>query len=392
MGVEGVPSPGRPSLGDVLSRSHLPALDGLRAVSVLLVIGLHSWYALGLSKRSVYHELAYVPGDLGVSLFFVLSGFLITRLLLAEQRDTGDLSLPRFYLRRTLRIFPAYYCFIALAWALDNHHRVWTGVTLAAASGYVWNYFALAHPSGQSHGPEFGGHLWSLSIEEQFYLLWPFALKQLLRRRIEGTGRVVAGVIVAIAVWRSLLVLTHSVSTDYAYSATDCRLDTLMVGCLLAIWSSEPWFQSIARATVKWVGLPLVTLGLLGICRYALPDIWRYGPGLTIEALLLATFLLQVLQLHGTRTWGWLDHPIARFLGVISYPMYLYHIMGLYAGKVRGFAHVEVPLALGLGATVLIASGSYYLVERPALRLRRRLETRLSPAAILPRSPGTLAS
>src|SRR5881628_2466461 len=137
--------------------THLPALDGLRAVAVFTVI--------------VYHfGIAAVPGDLGVSAFFVLSGFLITWLLLREHAANGTVSLTRFYTRRVLRIFPAYYAFLALSFAIDHlRHDPWSPALRNSAIVYLINYFNAfnGHPNTSI------AHAWSLAIEEQFYLLWP---------------------------------------------------------------------------------------------------------------------------------------------------------------------------------------------------------------------------
>src|SRR2546426_2623171 len=137
-------------LTKVLAQQHLPALDGLRAVSVFTVM--------------VYHfGFIRVPGDLGVSAFFVLSGFLITWLLLKEDRATGDVSLTRFYVRRVLRIFPAYYAFLAVSFVIDYmRHDPWSPALSTSAIFYVVNYFnaLYGHPSTSI------AHAWSLAIEE----------------------------------------------------------------------------------------------------------------------------------------------------------------------------------------------------------------------------------
>ena len=139
-----------------LAGRHLPGLDGLRALSVFTVIA--------------YHAGAPVPGDLGVSAFFVLSGFLITWLLMKELEETGRISLRDFYARRTLRIFPAYYVFIIGSLVLDTARGFpWPGEMTLSAFTYTVNYYNAirGHPSTGI------AHAWSLAVEEQFYLLWP---------------------------------------------------------------------------------------------------------------------------------------------------------------------------------------------------------------------------
>src|SRR6267378_3170255 len=163
--------PTRPSplLGTLADR-HLPALDGLRAIAVFTVI--------------VYHfGIHTVPGDLGVSAFFVLSGFLITWLLLKEQRATGTVSTRQFYTRRVLRIFPAYYVFLAASFAVDYARgQQWPPGLRLSGLFYVVNYYNAFH----GHNAGSISHAWSLGIEEQFYLLWPMLFLVLLRG---GVGR-----------------------------------------------------------------------------------------------------------------------------------------------------------------------------------------------------------
>ena len=150
-----------------------PSLDGLRAVAILLVVAVlpRSWLP---------------GGTLGVDLFFVLSGFLITTLLLEERGATGDVSLPHFYARRALRLLPALWLLLIVyvAYGLANgHHGLPSHVLGAAAigAGHVANFFAAAGSPNQAH---YLVHLWSLAQEEQFYLLWPIVLLALLRRGV----------------------------------------------------------------------------------------------------------------------------------------------------------------------------------------------------------------
>src|SRR5207253_11425408 len=170
------------SLMRALGQSHIPVLDGLRAVSVFTVMGYH----LGFAR---------VPGDLGVSAFFVLSGFLITWLLLKEDRATGRVSLSRFYTRRVLRIFPAYYAFLALSFVIDQlRHDPWSPALRNSAIFYAVNYFNAY----QGHPNTSIAHAWSLAIEEQFYLLWRLAFLLLRRQGGRATLRVVVGIVAAV--------------------------------------------------------------------------------------------------------------------------------------------------------------------------------------------------
>jgi peptidoglycan/LPS O-acetylase OafA/YrhL len=364
---------------EVIAGSHLPALDGLRAVAVFTVVASHS----NLPLR--------IPGDLGVSAFFVLSGFLITRLLVRERERTGEVSIRRFYLRRTMRIFPAYYAFLLLSYALDARAgQLWSNTLLANALTYTVNYFNAFnhHPSTSV------AHAWSLAVEEQFYLLWPLAFVILAQR---GRRALVTGVslaALAAVAWRSWLYLGGHVDPSYVYNAFDTRLDNLAVGCLLALAVDYDTVVAAAGRVAERSWFPIVTLALLLTSRIATPESYHYSIGFTVDALLVATLIVQLLQLYRTRLWSWLEWRTVRYLGAISYPIYLYHQWGASVGRrIAGDAHA-FEFAAGVIATIALASGSYYVIERPFLRLKARyapearaisspIEDRTQPAVAL---------
>jgi peptidoglycan/LPS O-acetylase OafA/YrhL len=343
---------------------HLPALDGLRAVSVFTVMTFHFGFET-------------VPGDLGVSAFFVLSGFLITTLLLREWDDRGDVSLRHFYLRRTLRIFPAYYAFVIFSLVLSAiRHISWPSGLVPASFLYLVNYFNATH----GHPTTPVAHAWSLAVEEQFYLLWP-AVFILLRRG--GEARVARGllwIIAGVMLWRSTLTLAFHVGSPWTYNAFDTRFDNLAVGCLLAVLVRRDQFAVSSAAVARGAWMPLATLIVLWLSRARLPSAYHYSIGFTVDAVLLALFMVQILQLYPAGIWRWLEHPVPRYLGLISYPLYLYHQWGLGVGlHFRGLP-LAVRFALGMACSILLASGSYFVVEKPFLALKRRFE-------VAPRAP-----
>lgn len=204
-----------------------PALDGVRALAMLCVL--------------VFHMDALPGGYLGVDVFFVLSGFLITRQLLAERDRTGRVSLPRFYLRRAYRLLPAFWMLVLVGFTAVVVLGIGTAGerdeflhTLAAAMLYVNNYFQVVQ---QNTGAGWLGHTWSLSLEEQFYLLWPLLLLVLCRRPwIDRRLPVVLlGGVVVVMLWRDAL-NASSASATRTYFGLDTRADALLVGCALAAW------------------------------------------------------------------------------------------------------------------------------------------------------------
>lgn len=338
---------------------HLPALDGLRAVAVATVMLYH------------YTESRWIPGDLGVSLFFVISGFLITLLLLREESATGTVSLRAFYFRRTLRIFPAYYVYILFSLGIDTvRGHPWSGQLLFSAFAYLVNYFNALH----GHPATSVAHAWSLADEEQFYLIWPALFLLLLhvvpRRRPEW----VVALAVAVLAWRSWLYLGAHVGAAYVYNAFDTRFDNLAIGCALALLASRPTALRVGTAIGRAAWMPLITLAALYASRVLLPATYHYSLGFTVDAVLMATFVVQVMQLSAGRAWGWLNHPVTRYFGALSYSLYLYHGWGMSVATHLGDHGAAFTLVAAFGAAIVLAAGSYYLVEKPFLRLKRRFE------------------
>jgi peptidoglycan/LPS O-acetylase OafA/YrhL len=340
-------------------------LDGLRAVAVLAVVASHSHLAIP------------IPGDLGVSAFFVLSGFLITQLLVREWDKTGGVSLKRFYIRRTLRIFPAYYAFLFLSYMLDRRAgQEWSSGFLTNALTYTLNYF-----NAFNHHPVTSiAHAWSLGVEEQFYLLWPVAFLILAARGRRALAIGVSIAAVSAMAWRSLLFLGFHADAAYVYNAFDTRLDNLAVGCLLALVVGGERVAGAARTLAGRAWYPLLTLALLLTSRLAIGDRYHYSLGFTVDAILVAVLITQLLQLYQSHLWRWLEWPTVRYLGAISYPIYLYHAWGASVG--RRFPAWEFPASLL--ATIALASVSYYMIERPFLKLRdvkirNPLRTRTNP-------------
>lgn len=299
-----------------LDRREIPALNGVRAIAVFLVILFH----FGFDR---------VPGGRGVTIFFVLSGFLITWLLLGELARTGGISLRGFYRRRVLRIFPAFYAFWVGIVALQLvRGREVTWPHAWSAFLYVSNYFQALAPR-----PENGfSHTWSLAVEEQFYLLWPLIFLW-CRGDLEKMTRVLIGFIVAAATYRLMLVYGFDVNERYLYQAFDTRGDNLLVGCLLAVLLKRRTLSSLWRVSTAHPAMPLVTVSLLVISvLYGEEYVFRYRDAVsfTIEPMLFAILLVQLIALSSTPWWSWLDAAPVRYLGLISYPLYLYQNVTLY--------------------------------------------------------------
>ena len=313
----------------------IPSLDGLRAISITLVILSHlvKWKHVSLARAETY-------GELGVNIFFVLSGYLITNLLLREYERTSTISLREFYVRRAFRIFPAAFVFLAVVIPLYWHEMRWYHIAAAVF------YFANMDISR----PWIFGHLWSLSIEEQFYLLWPFAVKKWRRH----ATAILVCVFLATPVFRAAL---------YAFKIQNGLVgslpvfaDELAVGCLLAIFAPRLPRVSGALASAMVATMILVPWFPATSATRSLFMLFGLRP---LQQLSIAGVVLHVIQVP-YRVLNW--QPIA-WLGKISYSLYLWQ--ELFCSNAS--LHLGYVLVLPALACACL---SYYLVEQPLLRLR----------------------
>lgn len=315
-------------------------MDGLRAISISLVVGGH-WAELRY-HFSTAGDVASAFANLGVRIFFVISGYLITSLLLKEYARTSTIQLREFYVRRAYRILPAAMVFMVPVFVIFWHELRW--YHMAAAALYLAN-FDFAHPW-------FLGHLWSLSVEEQFYFLWPAVLKRWHRHRVA----ILVGVVAFAPIFR---VACHFLGmhgrTDTTFPAV---ADMLAIGCLLGIFAA--WLPKI---TWRWALLMVVPVVLvpvyLGTLRFHLTALLLFVLW-PVMHVCIAGLLLHVVQ---SPYWILNVKPVA-WLGRISYSLYLWQQIFVYGTHSKPWYFVF--FALGL------ASASYYLVEQPMLRLRER--------------------
>lgn len=338
-------------------------LDGLRGVAVVIVMALHA-------------SLPFVRGGgLGVDLFFVLSGFLITALLVQEWETRGRIHLGAFYTRRALRLFPAlgllivaYLLYVVIA----RPYGIGSGLRVAAATGTYLSNWVLALTSKQM---DVLSHTWSLSIEEHFYLVWPVALLWMLRKRLSRAVIIgsVIGVIAAVIAVRHLLWF-QGLSLKLLQNSTPTRMDALLIGCLTALllaWNKLPT-GDVMRKRLGWAAA--ISAGLLvGMCVAVSTD--QVYPGFLIVRYTLVPVAAAVLILHlldaeeGVAA-RMLRAPALRSIGKLSYGLYLWHFPVFMLCRMPGQPVLE--LALEIGITVLLVLASYHWVEQPFLRFKKR--------------------
>jgi peptidoglycan/LPS O-acetylase OafA/YrhL len=332
---------------------HRPALDGLRGIAVLLVMIGHG-------------PFPFIGGGPGVTVFFTLSGFLITALLLEERRATGRVDLPRFYARRALRLLPALaVCLVVMAVVLTFRDEARTGVWLAAL--YVAN---LAPALGERL--PYLSHTWSLSLEEQFYVVWPVTLLLLTRTRRTWPVLAVtsAGVVICAGLRifvDSRAVLAEPAPVRIAFFAL-WRADALLVGCLLALLLGLA--LRLPRPVIRIAGLLGVAV-VLAASTQATSDLY-FHTWFTLVPLATAGILLWLL-VEPSRLSRFLTWAPLRYTGRISYGLYLWHfpIFQLLKPTLRGLPGV-VELAVVAAASYAVAALSFRVVEQPFLRVKRR--------------------
>ena len=334
----------------------MASLDGLRAVSILLVILGHVGGTRGAgSLNAGLGDYAY----LGVVIFFVISGFLITSLMLSEHARTGRVSLRLFYARRAIRIFPASYAYlvcISLLWLAGVIHLqardLWHAIT------YTVNYM----PGGCSWQI---GHLWSLSVEEQFYLLWPFAFVTLNPRR----ATIAAASVIALAPIARVANRLFLTGTPYQdLPMFPMVADSLATGCLLASirgWLEQrSWYLRLFRPAYSVLLLALI-FALNRYMSYTLVKVLGWGAINISVAILIHRSVWQPGDWIG-RLLNW--KPIA-FVGVLSYSLYVWQQLFLNRDSTAWVNAFPQNLAFAIVA----ALGSYLLLEKPLFKLRHRL-------------------
>jgi peptidoglycan/LPS O-acetylase OafA/YrhL len=352
------------------SSRYLPYVDGLRGIAISLVVLSHA----GL------HQL--IPGKLGVTLFFFISGFLITSLLLDEKEKTGHIHLYHFYLRRFFRLYPALLCMIGISIAAT----VWLKCSLTlhdiiGALFYYSNYYIGWYRLPVEDCSRILDILWSLSVEEHFYLLYPFLFGMLIQNHTREQLRRFIWILLALCItailFRWQIYTTIKQPEDVAgriYFSSHTRMDSILWGCLCALISRSNvrFYQQLQQRTVGFIGFVLIIASLL-IPSFLYKQLFQFttqGIGLFL--------LLPSLQTNGQNLiLRALTHPWLIFIGKISYSLYLFHWV---AAKVS----TQLLTAYGLywqlcfwSMVIILTLSSYYLVELPFVSLRKKFGSQM---------------
>lgn len=362
---EVVDNPGKPAKG----WPYLPGIDGLRAIAVMAVLLYHA-------------ELSWMQGGfLGVEVFFVISGYLITSLLLSEWDDKNSINLKAFWLRRARRLLPALFLLLIITLVfteifLPGEVAGIRGDT-AAAFGYVTNWYLIFNQQSyfETVGrPSLLQHLWSLAVEEQFYVLWPvlFAVGMRYLRRGKMLGAIIAGIgLSSCLMW---LLYNPAINPSRVYYGTDTRAAALLIGAALAfLWRPRHELEWHGRKTQ----LTSIMLNLLGVVAFGVIiafftlidqyQLFLYQGGFAVLSLATAVLIAVVVHPLAHLGAGLLEWSVIRWIGTRSYGIYLWHWPVFMLSRPQLDVQLEgLPLyILRFSLTFALAELSYRLVESP---------------------------
>jgi peptidoglycan/LPS O-acetylase OafA/YrhL len=375
------------------NRTHIPELDGLRGIAILMVMLGHFWLGArptDTAEQALYNVLQ--NGWIGVDLFFVLSGFLITGILLDSKGK--DHYFRNFYARRALRIFPLYYGFLFLwfwvapamigldpngPFARGRESQLWFWT-------YMSNNLSVVKDAVVPHGLN---HFWTLAIEEQFYLVWPAIVIFVSSRRL----RTICILLIPLSLAFRLWLMTTPYGHTAGYVLTPARIATLGIGAWLASAMREPLLRNrIERQAPRVCVIAAAILLLLYLPDFRFDGFEPVMQTVGFPLLAIASAALLVLAMTARKRWSWYQRMfksrVLRFFGKYSYGMYVLHLPVIVAFEGLSFTIAGIPLVggshvpaaiaftlVGLSTTTLLALLSWHLYEKQFLKLKSRFRS-----------------
>ena len=356
------------------SSHYIPGLDGLRAISVLLVVIAHAGFA------------RYVPGDLGVTVFFFISGFLITNLLISEIDASRTINIQQFYIRRYLRLSPELYFFVLVCTLVSFQFYSVPWLDTLGSLFYFQNYVRIFFPTETPDTPLTFSHLWSLSVEEHFYLIMPSFI-WMFRRRLDVFFWVLVALCIIAPAYRLFAFeyinpQLESYASIYTDRATETRFDSIIYGCLLALFARKGKLFGIQPAPVTLLLLLCSALGIL-LSILLRTDLFKHVWKFTVQgiALFAGTYALYTAKDIVRPIFQILESNLFRVTGRLSYGIYRWHLFPIWFMR-----HAEangtfpdrdwrINIAIVIGSLIFSYVAAYISEQallRPISKLRRR--------------------
>ncbi|MBD1391533.1 acyltransferase family protein [Mucilaginibacter glaciei] len=350
------PDPKTPTLSQVLNESYYPSLNGLRGVAIVLVVASH----LNISGNVL------INGQLGVDLFFVLSGFLITTLCLKELNNTGSLSLKSFYARRSLRIFPVAYLYLIVLLVLNiSFSLAIPGFQFAGAALYLMNFnYFRAH-----NFTWLVAHFWSLSVEEQFYVIFPFLLK--INRRFFFIA--IAFIVLGLPILCSLQFFFKPLNQGIFYAFTHylIKFQGIAIGCLFSVLTMRKVFDHQMLIKTKTLG-NLAAIILIVYLKfddfYSIKAVFING----IISFLIGYLIISNLNSSSNVIYKILNFKPLAFIGIISYSIYIWQ--QIFTSSNPNLSKYVISYPYNLIWIAIVPCLSYFFYERYFLKLKRKLK------------------
>jgi peptidoglycan/LPS O-acetylase OafA/YrhL len=350
-------------------RAEIPSLDGLRAISIVLVLAGH---AIKAGPHSFGFRALFLHADLGVRVFFIVSGFLITSLLLNERSKSGSISLQMFYIRRALRILPAFFLFVGCVALLSTFR-------LILIPAWFWLYVLTYTVNFAQWSPWVLNHLWSLSVEEQFYILWPLVMK------IARPGTWAAVAVLAISANPAAHALHRFIGVHLAFYAFPFVCGPIAMGCLLAMRARQVRRVIVSSKVLSDGWILLFTLLLIDLLD-AIPNDWGAPAvflGIVTNSLLTLCVARLVFIPTGVASRVLNSAPVA-LIGKLSYSLYLWQQIFL---NPNWSAPISIPFPVNLIATLAAASACYWGLEVRFLKLRTKFRKLAATCGVCPVLP-----
>ncbi len=342
--------------------TYLPCIDGVRAFSILAVIMFHG----GIPFLS--------GGFIGVDIFFVISGFLITSLLIKEKEKTGRINIMNFFLRRIFRLVPA----LIVLLLVFNIFSVFALEKDIAVENFLDSFIVLFYSADWTRAmglqrPDWLGHAWSLSVEEQFYIIWPFIFIALLKVSKNYLSIALIVLTMALASFACRVVFTlHGFHPDRLYNGLDSRADALLIGCLCSLLLSSEWYPWVLTK-LKSIHV-LFYISLITLVTSAIVSRWTsprmFYLGYFIIAMCAAIIIIKLtISVNNSVIEKALTQPVIVWIGKISYGLYLWHYPIFKIMRFYEYSRVTT-FIFGTAFTFIFSVLSYYFIERPFLLLK----------------------